>query len=277
MNYVEKILSPELIKYYKIDLDNPVMWKELFSLDKLKEKKKLNSLSFYKQYQNVILSREDAIFTIDHIRSAKERGKNMHFLGRYNEAKWHYGSNIRITAVDLAISKSDTADYTAIVTIAGLENGDIIVLDIRRGHFSPSETRNEIIDVYNRLKPYRIGIESVAYQKSMFDDLKESTNMPVVAYKTGTEKYDPLMGVASLSIDFENDKWIFPYDKEFPKTCEMIDILSDEMLRYYPSKDVHTGDILMALWIAVRLLREAKKTSLKNIVNVKGMYKKVDI
>lgn len=277
MNYIEKLLSPELIKYYKIDLKNPVLWEELFNLKKLRKKKQRNSLSFYKQYQNVILSKEDAIFTIDHIRKAKERGKNLHFLKEYNEAYWKLGRNIRITGVDLAISQSDTADWTTVVTIAGLENGDTILLDVKRGHFRPSEQRKYITIANDTLKPYRIGIESVFYQQAMFDDLKEFTDLPVVPYRTGIEKHDPMVGVSSLSIDFENGKWIFPYDKNYPKTCEMIDILADEMLKYYPDKDVHTGDILMAMWIAVRLLREAKKSVGPSLVKFKGLYKKVEI
>lgn len=275
MNQLTEILSPELIDEYGINLEDPVLWNNLLSLEKLQAKKKINSLSFYKQYQNIILSKEDAVFRIEDLNKAKERGKNLHFLGEYDEKYWTFGLNTRVTGVDLAISKSDTADYTTIVTIAGLENGDKIVLDIRRGHFSASETRDRISDVNYKLRPYLIGIESVAYQQSMFEDLKEFTDMPVKPYKTGTEKYDPFIGVSGMSIDFENGKWIFPYDNRYPKTCELIDILVDEMLRYYPSKDVHTGDVLMALWIAERILRETKKSIGPSFVKFKGLYKKV--
>ena len=83
-------------------------------------------------------------------------------------------------------------------------------------------------------------------------DLAEK-NLPIAAFTTGGEKFDPYIGVESLALLFENDRIILPYDKEDPYTIALVDQLVDE-LRQFPVG--HTGDTAMALWFAYTAMRD---------------------
>ena len=78
-------------------------------------------------------------------------------------------------------------------------------------------------------------------------------NIPIVAFATGGEKFDPFIGVESMAILFENNRIILPYDKSDPYTITMVDRLVDE-LRSFPIG--HTGDCAMSLWFAFTGLRD---------------------
>lgn len=72
------------------------------------------------------------------------------------------------TGVDLAISKKDGADYTAIVTYAKDRfTGDAYLLDVIRDRLDPLETIEAIFSVYAKYRPSKIGIETTAYQQSI--------------------------------------------------------------------------------------------------------------
>lgn len=62
-------------------------------------------------------------------------------------------------AGDLAISKSETADYTVFI-IVGLDQQDNIwILDMRRGRFDSDEITDEMIDIQRTWSPIRFGVE----------------------------------------------------------------------------------------------------------------------
>jgi len=84
--------------------------------------------------------------------------------------------------------------------------------------------------------------------------LTNRSSIPVRGLTTGKNKLDPSFGVEKIAVHLSNGKYIFPcqhpddvskryYHPELAK-------LEKEMLFYDPA--VHTGDRLMALWIAER-------------------------
>lgn len=277
-NQVERILSPELIDELGVDLSKPTLWSDVWTIEKLLSIKKspsVGSVSFYKSYQNEIISAEDAIFKKEWIEEAKRKGANYRLLNKYQQDQWTLGRNVRTQGVDLAISEKETADYTVDLTIAGLKEGKRILLNIVRGHLGPAETRRTIIEQYNSFNPVQVKVESVAYQAALVKDLQDSTSVPVKAYNTGGEKFDEFVGINSLATDFENGKWILPYDRSDPRTIQLVDILVDELLSFGPNGG-HTGDCLMALWFANTALREVEQSvSLDTSVKSKGLYKNV--
>lgn len=274
-NTLEKLLSPELIKKYNVDLYSPVLWDGERDLDWLMQKKKsAGSVSFYKSYQNEIVSGEDAIFQKEDLEKATDRGKLIKLVDKYEPHSWKFGQNIRTQGVDLAISEKETADYTVDITIAGLSNGDRVLLNIERGHLSPAETRRLIVNQYKAFDPVQVKVESVAYQASLVKDMKDFTNVPIKAYNTGGEKFDQFIGINSLATEFENGKWIIPYDKSDDRTMRLVNILLDEMLKFGPNGG-HTGDCLMALWFANTALREMENKSSFGTMKSVGMTRKV--
>jgi predicted phage terminase large subunit-like protein len=78
-----------------------------------------------------------------------------------------------IMRVDPAISKADSADYTATVVLSATpgKNGPIFVREVKRGHWSLRDTVNECFQTYDRLKQRKTIVEINAYQKALADEL----------------------------------------------------------------------------------------------------------
>ena len=73
----------------------------------------------------------------------------------------------KFIAIDPAISLSDAADFTAMVTVGVDENGFIYVIDIQRLKVTPSEMIDKIFELDRLYDPIYIGIEDVAFQKTI--------------------------------------------------------------------------------------------------------------
>jgi len=246
------------------------MWPERWDYDTLMTRKhSMGSLAFSQAYQNVVLSSEDAIFKSEWLKRARERGKDRNLLQSFDYSRWDLGSLTISAGVDLAISQRDGSDYTAIAVIGKTKDGTKIPLYLSRKKYSPAETRAAILDVYERFNPSIVKVENNAYQEALRRDMADSTDIPIKGYTTGGEKFDPEVGINSLAVGFENDKWILPYDKEHPNTIKLVDILCDGMLRF-PSG--HTEDLLMAVWFADTGLRDLQGSSGKMSVGTHNLW-----
>ncbi len=81
--------------------------------------------------------------------------------------------NLRIyTTVDPAISKKDSADYSAIVTVGVTPDNHKFILEVTKAKLDPSELINEIFNHIDKYSPSILGIESVAYQQALNHFLK---------------------------------------------------------------------------------------------------------
>lgn len=69
--------------------------------------------------------------------------------------------------VDLAMSETDTADRNAIVVVGTTEDGQVIVLDTWAERTTPTVVADQIFAMYRKWGPRVVGIEAVAYQKSL--------------------------------------------------------------------------------------------------------------
>jgi hypothetical protein len=90
-------------------------------------------------------------------------------------------------------------------------------------------------------------------QKLVKQFVNDKSAVPVRAFYTGKNKYDPAFGVESLAIEFSQGKWVLPNrggEKRGVLATMHTEVrgLVNEMLRYDPRS--HTGDRLMALWLA---------------------------
>lgn len=77
------------------------------------------------------------------------------------------------TAIDPAISLETSADFSAIVTVGVDEFGLIYVLNIERLKVTPKELIDKIFDTYRLYKPLIMGIEDVAFQKTLQYSISE--------------------------------------------------------------------------------------------------------
>lgn len=160
---------------------------------------------------------------------------------------------VTVTGVDVAVSKKMKSDLSAIVTIAvRVKDGVRQILDIEAGRWDGPQLVEKIIDAHRRFNS-QVLVESNAAQKLVKQFVNEKSAVPVRAFYTGKNKYDPQFGVETLAIEFSAGKWIMPNrggeTRGILATMHTeVRALVNEMLRYDPRS--HTGDRLMALWLA---------------------------
>ncbi len=98
-------------------------------------------------------------------------------------------NNMKIVlGIDLAISEKETADYTAGVALGRDSAGDLHVLDAQRLRGSFSEQITFIKQLAAKWKPAVVGIEDVAYQKALIQQLSAETHLTVRGIKPISDK-----------------------------------------------------------------------------------------
>jgi hypothetical protein len=264
------ILPPKLRKakadeFYltnRLEMDKgaEVLWKERYPYSDLYFMRMLNPYMFARMYQCDPSNRPDQVIKDEWIDAALKKGKHLKF-----QDFPHPDNRIEVSAggMDLAISQEEMADDTALVYLDviregynGVEDGDYLIRQIHRGHYTPNEQRQIAKTAWATHGMQTIRVESNSYQKSLTIDLANES-VPVRAYNTGGEKFDPEIGINSLAVIMELGKMVIPSDPTDARTLDLASKLTNEM-RAFP--DGHTGDSLMALWFAFSEIRELMGT-----------------
>jgi hypothetical protein len=142
------------------DKDRKLLWGDFWTVERLEEKRADMSIegksdaAFYQEYFNEPVSEEDQIFKQTHFRyyndfQLKEIMKREHKV---------------YLLLDPAISKKESADFTAIIALLTNAFNDIYVLEIMRARMDPYETAKGLFAMYERWQPFKVGIEAVIYQ-----------------------------------------------------------------------------------------------------------------
>ncbi len=205
--------------------DGTALWPEKFSATLLTDlRRQAGDRIFNCQYQNDPSGYEGAIF-------------------KHRHMKYHEGDALPqglkvFCAADLAISTAETADYFALATVGLAPDGRIFVLDCERARLSFHEQVQFIISRAALHKPIRIGVESVAYQRALAQELSRRAALPVVELKGQKDK---VTRAWKLAAHFEAGRIVLP------RSCgELV-----EELERFPS-GAH-DDMVDALGYAVEL------------------------
>jgi hypothetical protein len=158
-----------------------------------------------------------------------------------------------ITGVDLGVGKKNS-DLTCLFTICIHPNEDREVLEIQSGRWSGPEIVTRLEDVHNRFQSI-IYVENNAAQDFIIQFARSKSAIPVKAFTTGKNKHNVEFGVESLAGELANTKWIIP--SYGGRANPEVEAWIAEMLYYDPRG--HTGDRLMASWIAREGSRIKKK------------------
>jgi predicted phage terminase large subunit-like protein len=135
----------------------------------------------------------------------------------------------KVLTIDPAISLDKEADYTAMV-VSGIDVfGNIFILDIVRGHYTPNQIINKIFELNSMWSPKEIGIETVAFQKALAYTLREEMKnthkmVPIRELKTQDRSKD--QRIKGLQPSYENGK-IF-HRNGHPLTV----YLEDELMKF---------------------------------------------
>jgi hypothetical protein len=172
-------------------------------------------------------------------------------------------NDVRIViGVDLAARRHAKADMTVLSVVAvWMKDGIYQLIYQEGGRWRSDQTAAKILDFDKRYRPTAIVVENNAAQDYIFqvvDLLIQNKRLegevvpypPVEPFTTGRNKSDPVNGIESISAEINNDMWAFPaIDPENPNECHKdLVMLQDEITSY--SRNAHTGDHLMSLWLA---------------------------
>lgn len=156
------------------------------------------------------------------------------------------------TGVDLGIGQGEGHDLTVIFTIALDERKRKVVCEIQAGRWTAPDIVQRIQSAIYRYNS-QVYVEDNAAQ-SFLVQWATQDGLPIRGFTTTSgKKYDEHFGIESLAVEMRNGGWIIP---SAPGTNALeLDAWIHEMLFYTP--DTHTGDRLMAAWLARECARAA--------------------
>lgn len=233
----------------------PVMNKEtgkpffpkLWPLERIEvERKTLTPSNFARQYLCEARSDKDAIFKQDWIDTAIRAGADVlsiHQLERIPPGCY------TVTGVDLAVSKKDSADLTAIVTILvqpNLQLPKMTLLEVVTGKLDGSDITKEVAAAAKRWGSM-VFVEDNGAQAYLVQQMQIEYGgaYTIRGITTTAAKHHPEYGVQGIAAELYRGQWVFPSKGGMTNETHQ---LIEEMLDYTPT--VHTGDRLMAMQIA---------------------------
>lgn len=191
-------------------------------------------------------------------KEAIERCKNLG-IGKTMVSEYH-GPNPTYTGVDIGIGKGKQHDETVFFTFERKEDGTGRILDIEGGKFSGPDIVKKLLD-----KMERYGSAAAVENNAAQDFIRQfaieaKKDVPIKPHTTGKRnKHDMDFGVESIFTEIMNLGWEIPCDNSGKCHPEVQKFINDCV--YHQPPPHHTGNYLMAAWIA----REAsRKKRVKN-------------
>ena len=144
-------------------------------------------------------------------------------------------------------------------TAAGVdEDGHKTIIDVRRERIRPVDVAKLVIEMDKRHHFDMIIVENNSTQEAFVDLIKIlAENDPMVTdldkrirgYFTGSQKWNPEIGLPRLITEMVNDEWSIPFAGKHDDplhTCPICSLIK-EMLGF--PDDAETDDMIMSLWL----------------------------
>lgn len=224
-------------------------WPQRWPESRIKEFEKVSgSLEFARVFMCEPRDEGDLIFKPAFITSCKARGKG---VGPVAELEFVPERCVVISAVDIG-SRRVTGANTSIFTLFIHPDGTRQPLWLESGRWGATELLERVVSHGVRFKGF-VAVENNGVQQHIVELAREAMTavVPVIPFTTGAQKADPRFGVASMAAEMEAARWIMPTVFRGiveQNVCEDFEEWHAEMLDYTP--EAHTGDRLMASWIA---------------------------
>lgn len=171
------------------------------------------------------------------------------------------------TGVDLGVEDKAESAVTAMATIIVHPNGDRELLMLESGKWGGPEIVQRLVDIHRRYGSI-IAVEGNGAQRYLRQFATAVSSAAIKNHITGNNKFGPF-GVEKLATEFYNGKWIIPslngrVRQDYGLRAE-VELLFAELLTYRPNE--HTGDRLMALWIAMHAAEAPKNRAQSTTMN----------
>lgn len=183
------------------------------------------------------------------IDAAKREGRGkLHELGKVQDGNPVY------CGVDIAVGTKERHDQTSLFTFQLLDDGRRQIVEVDSGRWSGPTIADKVIEKHERFGAI-IAVEGNTAQDFIRQfAVAKCPNLRVRAHTTTkVNKHNIDFGVESIFTELQAGKWVIPCDDNLNTNPE-IETWAEECL-YYQPPPAHTGDRLMASWIA----REASR------------------
>ena len=205
------------------------LWEEKFTLEKLKQiRAESGKIIFNMQYQNDTELAKGKIFKAQYFKyyeeykldynfqTAKVRVKNAEGIDTWIKVRVYMGA-------DLAISESENSnnDYFVLMMVGVDADRNVYVLEYVKERLSFNAQLNTIISYGRDKYPMveRVGVETVAYQKSLAQELRRLSLLPIININTSKDKVTRAM---RRSANFENGKVFFREGMDELEECLLL-------------------------------------------------------
>lgn len=225
-------------KNYKVNVQQAItvkdgqeysLWESKFSLEKLRSiREEAGLIIFNMQYQNNTELAKGKIFKYKYFKHFEEYGID-YDLNRVrvkvlDSQGVPYWIPVRIyMGADLAISEDETSnnDYFVLTVIGVDKNKNVYVLDYLKERLTFNAQLNAILDYGKNKFPMveRIGVETVQYQKSLAQEIRRLSLLPVINIQTSKDKVTRAMRRSAL---FENGKVWFRIGMDDLEECLLL-------------------------------------------------------
>lgn len=225
-------------KNYKINVQQAItvkdgqeysLWESKFSLEKLRSiREEAGLIIFNMQYQNNTELAKGKIFKYKYFKHFDEYEVD-YDLNRVrvkvlDSQGVPYWIPVRIyMGADLAISEDETSnnDYFVLTVIGVDKNKNVYVLDYLKERLTFNAQLNAILDYGKNKFPMveRIGVETVQYQKSLAQEIRRLSLLPVINIQTSKDKVTRAMRRSAL---FENGKVWFRIGMDDLEECLLL-------------------------------------------------------
>ena len=225
-------------KNYKVNVQQAItvkdgqeysLWESKFSLEKLRSiREEAGLIIFNMQYQNNTELAKGKIFKYKYFKHFEEYDID-YDLNRVrvkvlDSQGVPYWIPVRIyMGADLAISEDETSnnDYFVLTVIGVDKNKNVYVLDYLKERLTFNAQLNAILDYGKNKFPMveRIGVETVQYQKSLAQEIRRLSLLPVVNIPTSKDKVTRAMRRSAL---FENGKVWFRIGMDDLEECLLL-------------------------------------------------------
>lgn len=122
-----------------------------------------------------------------------------------------------------------------------------------------------------KFSPELIVVEDNQSQTWIVQELRNTTDIPIMSFTTTAKKRDLEEGVPSLALEFENGKIVLPYGDN--KTREIMDVFVDELTGY---PFANTSDVLMSFYLCMQGVRKRAKTHIVTKDLAEAMQEQID-
>ena len=180
----------ETYLYRAIEPDGTPLWKGYYTVDDLMEKRRKNPKAFEIEWMNNPNVQEEIVFDLDKIRQYAYNPNEIVDLSLY-----------KATYIDLSMGRSNTSDYTAIITAGRDKKGNIYILDAVIIRKDPTALLDLIIDIVKYHRSRLIGIEANTFQalyvSQLYQKMEEhGYKIPVKEVKHHSDKILRIQAVA---------------------------------------------------------------------------------